>query len=515
MAIRKTLLILTTTILTAAFALGSVSALYSQSPGPLTYPELITALQTKVPNRAFRTKDELIRWVTSQIRSRRVDKPLTKDREEDLRQAGAPDTMIGAIRENSPPLPVVDEPVDLGELGGKAINLVRPQYTEEARKARTQGQVKLALELDEKGNVVSITRLTVLENGLTDQAIEAARRSTFQPAMRDGKPARGKGILSFNFAINLIDIPTVLAAANTLREQRECDRAVNEYNRILNIEAKHVQALFGRGMCRLMFSQFDVAASDLSAASSADPGNADLLYHLAITQDFQGDHASAAGNYQKALQIRPDLDSRTIFKCLFIDRGPMTPEQARSAAGRIISACNEAAKGTPQDLSTMIYFKRGIAYRLQSDLDRSITDFENVKRSNPRFTAANVQLQVSYNARGLEAFNKKEYKKAYEDVTLAINVDPSNPVPYVNRCAIHVFGFKQYTDAINDCSSAIRLSGRSVSAYNYRGYAYEMTNNRDGAIADYTKALELDLRNESARSSLSRLQPVKPTMKDN
>ena len=79
-------------------------------------------------------------------------------------------------------------------------------------------------------------------------------------------------------------------------------------------------------------------------------------------------------------------------------------------------------------------------------------------------------------------------------------------MPYINRCAINLYAWKQYNEAISDCSTAIRLATRSSSAYSHRGYAYEMTNNRAEAIVDYKKALELDPNNQTARNNLNRLQ---------
>lgn len=72
---------------------------------PLTYPEIITALNTKLPNKAFKTRTELISWLIAQINRRKLDKPLTADREDDLRQAGATGELIEAIRRNSPGSP--------------------------------------------------------------------------------------------------------------------------------------------------------------------------------------------------------------------------------------------------------------------------------------------------------------------------------------------------------------------------------------------------------------------------
>ena len=63
----------------------------------LTYPEINTALQTKFPLKEpvkdFKNKAELISWLIVKIRERKVDKPLTRDREDDLRQAGATDEL--------------------------------------------------------------------------------------------------------------------------------------------------------------------------------------------------------------------------------------------------------------------------------------------------------------------------------------------------------------------------------------------------------------------------------------
>ena len=58
-----------------------------------------------LPNKSFKNKTELINFLIAQIKSRGVDKPLTKDREDDLRQAGASEELIAAIKANSPPLP--------------------------------------------------------------------------------------------------------------------------------------------------------------------------------------------------------------------------------------------------------------------------------------------------------------------------------------------------------------------------------------------------------------------------
>ncbi len=504
------------TALISAILLSDIGALRITAQDPLTYPELVTALQTKLPNQSFRTKPQLISWLINQIKRRKMDRPLTPDREADLRQAGATQELIDTVRANSPAPQVLPkptpEPVDLGELAGKARNLVRPEYTEEAKQARTMGEVKLALELDEVGRVTSITRLTILPNGLTERAVEAARSSTFIPAMRDGKPARGKGILTYTFRINMVDTAPILAAANDYRLKKECDRAIGEYNRVLDVNAGNSKALLGRGQCFLMKAEYESALLDLRKAAGSDPKDHEIHFFLAVANDLVGDSQAASENYARALSLRPDLDSQPVFNCLFIERRPMTPEQAKAAANPIINACNQSMRAANDDLSGLLLFKRGIGYRLRGDYERAISDFQNVQRQFPDFAGINLQLQIVYNSRGLEAFNKKDYRKAFNDVTLAIQAEPQNPTPYINRCAIYLYAWKQYAEAVQDCSKAIQLATRSSMAYNHRGYAYEMLNNREGAIADYKKALDLDPRNETARANLNRLQPQPPTI---
>lgn len=487
--------------------------------GPLTYPEIIAALQTKVPNRSFQTKAAQIAFVIAQIKKRKLDKPLTKDREDDLRQAGATEELIQTIRANSPrltaPTPEPEaEPVDLGDLTQRAVNLVKPEYTPEARQARTTGEVKLVLVLDETGRVISVTRLTVVENGLTERAIEAARQSTFRPAMRDGKPARGTGTVKYNFKFNSFDTPTVLAAANAFRDNRDCDRAMVEYNRILEVDPKHAKALLGRATCHIIETNYSLAAADLSNATAAEKQDFDIYFFLGVALDFKGDPLAAAENYEKALKLRPRLDNRPVFDCLYIDRRGLSPDETKATANSIISACNQSYRNAAPELQPMLSYKRGIAYRMKGDFDKAIDEFENLRRSNPQFSAVNTQLQIAFNTRGLQAFDKKEYKKAFDDVSQAIQADPQSPTPYINRCAIYLYAWKQYAEAVNDCTSAIKLATRSSMAYNHRGYAYEMLGSRREAVADYKKALDLDPRNDTARGNLSRLEQGRPSMKN-
>ncbi len=98
---RKAFLLMLGFTLAAGFSNWQIATAQNR---PLTYPEISTALNSKLPNKVFKNKSQLINWLITQIEKRKVDKALTEDREDDLRQAGATANLLETIRQNSPSL---------------------------------------------------------------------------------------------------------------------------------------------------------------------------------------------------------------------------------------------------------------------------------------------------------------------------------------------------------------------------------------------------------------------------
>jgi TonB family protein len=62
-------------------------------------------------------------------------------------------------------------------------------YSADARALRVHGEVRLRLVLASDGTVKDVFPIKPLPYGLTDAAMNAARRIKFEPAIRNGKPA--------------------------------------------------------------------------------------------------------------------------------------------------------------------------------------------------------------------------------------------------------------------------------------------------------------------------------------
>lgn len=94
--------------------------------------------------------------------------------------------------------PVITGPVQIGALNSYASRLVQPVFSEFDRKLGFQGKVVVQISLDENGKVTSVESNSGAKN-LRALAIDAIKRSKFNPVMVDGRPVKADGTITFNF----------------------------------------------------------------------------------------------------------------------------------------------------------------------------------------------------------------------------------------------------------------------------------------------------------------------------
>jgi len=83
----------------------------------------------------------------------------------------------------------------------KILSKPRPGYTDTARQNNVQGSVTLRITFLASGEIGSISPVSSLPDGLTEQAIAAARKIRFQPATRDGVPYTTSATVQYGFTI--------------------------------------------------------------------------------------------------------------------------------------------------------------------------------------------------------------------------------------------------------------------------------------------------------------------------
>jgi TonB family protein len=82
----------------------------------------------------------------------------------------------------------------------------KAQYTKEAKDNKVEGTVVLGVVFGVDGQISDIRVIRGLPHGLTENAIIAAKKIRFEPAMKDGRPVSVRGNIEFSF--NLYKDPT-------------------------------------------------------------------------------------------------------------------------------------------------------------------------------------------------------------------------------------------------------------------------------------------------------------------
>ncbi len=76
-----------------------------------------------------------------------------------------------------------------------------PEYSEEARKAKFQGEVLLQIVIDENGHTRDVKVLRPLGLGLDEKAVEAVLKWRFRPSMKDGHAVPVQANVAVNFRL--------------------------------------------------------------------------------------------------------------------------------------------------------------------------------------------------------------------------------------------------------------------------------------------------------------------------
>lgn len=74
-----------------------------------------------------------------------------------------------------------------------------PVYTEEARRNGVSGRVVLGLVLCKTGSITDVEVIKGLPQGLSEQAVKAARRIKFEPGRKDDEPVSVKVRVLYDF----------------------------------------------------------------------------------------------------------------------------------------------------------------------------------------------------------------------------------------------------------------------------------------------------------------------------
>lgn len=107
-------------------------------------------------------------------------------------------------------------------------------------------------------------------------------------------------------------------------------------------------------------------------------------------------------------------------------------------------------------------------------------------------------------ARGVEAFKAKDFAKAIEEFSKAIELTPDDHTLYGNTSACY-YNLNQFEDALNSANRCIEVNPGWSKGYQRKGMALVSLNKKEEAKEAYSKALELEPGNAQIKEAIDNL----------
>ncbi|HEX8775270.1 MAG TPA: tetratricopeptide repeat protein [Pyrinomonadaceae bacterium] len=270
---------------------------------------------------------------------------------------------------------------------------------------------------------------------------------------------------------SLIDI--YLSKGNIYQEQERLDEALNELNKILQLDTKHVFAYILRGDVLRRKRDYESAIRSYSTAIQLNPRFAEAYGDRGYAYYFKGNHEQALKDYAKALELKPDL------AIVYYNRGNLYRDKEQF--DKALQDYEVYIKYEPEDGDG--YYGRAAAYTLMKNYDAAVSDYEKIIQLEPKNSLPLFLRGSIYESKG-------NLDKALSDYDEAIKMKPDFASVYLRRAFIHT-QMKNYDAAISDYEKIIKLEPKNPTPIFYRAINYTYKGNLDKALSDYEEVIKM------------------------
>jgi tetratricopeptide (TPR) repeat protein len=274
--------------------------------------------------------------------------------------------------------------------------------------------------------------------------------------------------------------------------------AIADFGRAIELDPKLTSAYYHRGIARLEKGEFDAAIGDLNRAIELSPNTSDYYSDRGLAKLRKDDNDGAIADFTRAVELDP--------KNALAYRNRALAKNIKKDADGALADYNRAIELDPKNANA--FNNRGNIKQAKGDLDGAIADFTSAIGLNDKLAIAYKNRGDAKQAKGDAAGAKEDLKRAGElDPELmskesgAASPGPSSPdsgLPNLKQAERYYdHGLKKQNEgdldgAIADYSRAIQLNPNYAEAYNNRGHLKGAKGDHDGAIADFDRAIEVD-----------------------
>ncbi|OQR78816.1 dnaJsubfamily C member 7-like [Tropilaelaps mercedesae] len=287
------------------------------------------------------------------------------------------------------------------------------------------------------------------------------------------------------------------------------EEALSDCQESLKRDPANVKALMREAKCYQLLGDPAAGSRSLARVRSLDPNHTDLPKETRAVENLQnniteGDKAYAKGDYRKcaycmerALVQSPGCPKFKLLRaeCLVY---LMRLTEARNIALDLIRFDNSNADA---------YFVRGLILYYEDNVEKALQHFQQVIRLAPDHSKAARSFKQCKNLRaekerGNELFKKGLFQDAYSIYTAALAIDPlnklSNAKLHCNRaqCCVRL---NRHDEALADFTKAIELDRNYTKAYTRRAQCYQDMEMYEEAIRDLEYVYQNDRTRENKR----------------
>lgn len=284
-----------------------------------------------------------------------------------------------------------------------------------------------------------------------------------------------------------------LSYGNKLLRSQKYEKAVDAFERAIQIKPDLSQAWYARGRAQRLQQKYKEALQSFNKATTYNPTYDPAWRELGDTLFALNRYEEARQVLEKVISLKPDEFIAYRGLCNVLGELGNYP--------KAIKACDQAIKINPQPLQ---YILRGDIRISMGDTSEAIKDFNEALRLQP-------DNPFAYRRRGVARSSEENYQNALEDLNKAIALQPDNAYAYVDRgIVLAMMGNRKAF--IQDFDRALRLEPDSAAIYNKRGTARSILQDDKGAIEDYTAAIRF--APQSAYLYYKKLGDVRSAEKD-
>ncbi|MGB5418905.1 tetratricopeptide repeat protein [Algibacter sp.] len=210
----------------------------------------------------------------------------------------------------------------------------------------------------------------------------------------------------------------------------------------------------------------------LDQVITEEPKNLDAYFYRAIAKNDLGDYRGAIVDYSKIIVDAPDADT-------YFNRG-----NSRYSIKDFSGAKEDYAKAFMLDNNFIDALYSLACVKLDLGENKSaIEDFTSVLKEVPNNSSSYTLRASAYKA-------LEQYTNALNDYSSAILVEPTADSFY-NR-GVFLMDINYYNDANGDLTTSLNLNKNNAFAYFYRGASNLLLGHFTDAITDFSEAIKFD-----------------------